>query len=274
MKNETIRTLEHEIKYSESNALYLARACNLSYCSEEEISNIIDNNNYNFEGFISISKKHDIDTQCFVMSDSNNIIVVFRGSNSPKDWLGNFQAVLDPGPLTNTKAHEGFQDALFPAIIKLTNCIDKANPKNKKIWVTGHSLGGALASLYSGMLAENGYKVYGLYTFASPRPGNQNFCNELNNKIEGPHYRVVNKGDLVPHVPPEPFFSHAGKRIILDSEDRDDSENSWLQQRINAVKKFVDKTVDIFDVVDNHLLDGDSDSYLPRLLADYKRLSK
>ncbi len=165
------------------------------------------------------------------MSDDKNIIIVFRGTDNINGWIGNFQAVYDPGPLEKTKAHEGFQDALFPSVLQLTELVKQAKPKSKKIWITGHSLGGALSSLYAGMLSENGYSVYGIYTFASPRPGNGDFQVQLNNKINGPHYRIANSGDMVPHLPPEPFFSHPGKRIILYRDGRSRKKSAWRDQK-------------------------------------------
>ena len=51
------------------------------------------------------------------MAADNDVVVVFRGSDSKEDWFANFQASQDPGPLGGTRAHEGFQDALFPAVI-------------------------------------------------------------------------------------------------------------------------------------------------------------
>ncbi|MBL4679813.1 MAG: lipase family protein [Pseudomonadales bacterium] len=205
------------------------------------------------------------------MSDKKNIIVVFRGSDDLKDWFANFQAVKDPGPLKDTKAHEGFQDALYPAVIKLTEIIDRFGANSKKIWVTGHSLGGALCSLYAGMLIENSYSIYGVYTFASPRPGDESFATALNTRVSGPHYRVVNTGDIVPHVPPEPFFSHAGKRIILKNNKKETSKKSWFSQRIMALKIFVKNTGNLFDAADNHRLSADAESYIPRLIKDVAR---
>ena len=205
------------------------------------------------------------------MSNDDNIVAVFRGSDDLKDWFSNFQAVYDPGPLKDTKAHEGFQDALFPSVISLTNLIDSAGFDNKRIWVTGHSLGGALCSLYAGMLIENGYEVYGIYTYASPRPGNGAFEDILNRRIIGPHYRVVNSGDIVPHVPPEPFFSHPGKRVILKEESKVDSDDSWFAQRVEALKVFIASTANFLDVGDNHRLSADEESYIPRLIKDLER---
>ncbi len=258
--------------YDEKTALSLAIACDLAYEKQsEKISSIVEGWGYRFVGFKNVVKKPDIDTQCFVMSDDKNIVVVFRGSDDLKDWFSNFQAVYDPGPLKDTKAHEGFQDALFPTVISLTNLIDSADPKNKRIWVTGHSLGGALCSLYAGMLIEHGYKVYGIYTYASPRPGNGAFESKLNDRVIGPHYRVVNSGDIVPHLPPEPFYSHPGKRIVLREESKVDSDDSWFEQRVEAMKKFIVSTANLLDVGDNHRLSADDESYIPRLIKDLER---
>ena len=269
---ECFRGIKQSKNYDEQTSLSLAIACDLAYESNiDKITPIVEGWGYKLVGVNSIVKKPDIDTQFFVMTNDENIVVVFRGSDCLKDWFANFQAVYNPGPLTETKAHEGFQDALFPAAISLTNFVDSAQPKNKKIWIAGHSLGGALCSLYAGMLIENGYDVYGIYTFASPRPGNGAFESKLNAKVAGPHYRVVNSGDIVPHVPPEPFFSHPGKRIILKELNKVDSDDSWFEQRIATLKKFVSSTANLLDVGDNHRLSADDESYIPRLLKDLAR---
>ncbi|MGY3571986.1 lipase family protein [Vibrio paucivorans] len=255
-------------EYDEGNSLSLALVCHLAYEKEEKISQVVRSWNYRLDGYINLVKKPDIDTQCFVMSDDDNVIIVFRGSESLEDWFTNFQAVYDAGPMDDTKVHEGFQDALFPAVIGLTKLIDKPELSHKKIWITGHSLGGALCSLFAGMLIENDYSVYGIYTYASPRPGNGAFADKLNSRVAGPHYRVVNVGDVVLHVPPEPFYSHSGQRIILSEMAKETSSESWFTQRIEALKVFIANTSNRLDVADNHRLNADSESYIPRLIKD------
>ncbi|MDV7104609.1 lipase family protein [Vibrio sp. TH_r3] len=260
------------IEYDKETSLSLAVACLLAYQPDEsEVKHVTERWEYQLIGVESAIKGKDIDTQCYVMENADNVVVVFRGTDSIEDWLGNFQAVYDPGPLNKTKAHEGFQDALFPAVIAITRMLEQPIRYSKKLWVTGHSLGGALASLYAGMLIEHGYAVHGIYTFASPRPGNGSFEAQLNSHVFGPHYRVVNSGDIVPHVPPEPFYSHPGSRIILKEIGIVDSKGSWFEQRIMALEKFVEKTANLFDVVDNHSLNGDEESYIPRLIRDLNR---
>jgi hypothetical protein len=76
-----------------------------------------------------------------------------------------------------------------------------------KIYVTGHSLGGALAALYTGMLYYNGEteiapKVAAVYTFGQPRVGDAQFAKYMEEKLPNPRYfRVVYCNDLVPRIP-------------------------------------------------------------------------
>ena len=264
-------------EYSVQNALSLAIACALAHGpgngeDEGKYNEIrkarVESWGFKFHGFISTLKSHDVDTQCYVMSDDANVVVIFRGSDTANDWLANFQAVYDPGPLEGTWVHEGFQDALYPGVMAITKLLDQAMTGDKKLWVTGHSLGGALCSLYAGMLIANSYSVYGVYTFGSPRPGNKDFRKALNEKIEGPHYRVVNAGDIVPHVPPEPFYHHPGERIILKDGEKVRSDQSWFEERVEALKVFLPPPPHPPDVNDNHSLMAEGEGYIPQLIKD------
>lgn len=261
--------------YDPEVSLSLAVACDLAYKAKSTVLKTTPTWGYKDVVFIDVKKGRDIDTQGYVMSNATDIICVFRGSEKIEDWFSNFQAIHDPGPLNGTLAHEGFQDALFPAVIALTNAIDSAAQSEKRIWITGHSLGGALCSLYAGMMIENGYNIYGIYTFASPRPADDIFGQALNDAMAaGPHYRVVNEGDIVPHVPPEPFFSHPGRRIILEYNDRKRKTSDWTKLREKMFKvlmKLTEKLHSIRDIGDNHRLHVKSKGYISRLQRDLAR---
>jgi triacylglycerol lipase len=88
----------------------------------------------------------DVDTQGVIAVDAKRILVAFLGSElKVGDWWANFQAVKDPGPFRKTKVHEGFQDAFLPAALDIGIRIGQQRT-DQDIWVTGHSLGGALAA--------------------------------------------------------------------------------------------------------------------------------
>ena len=265
--------------YHAPTALSLAVLCDLAYDDASVIETGTQSLGFDRCKFIDVRKAKDIDTQCFVAGNADTIVVVFRGSDDINDWFANFQAVRDPGPLTKTKAHEGFQDALFPSVIQVTNAIDSMLnlDKPQRIWVTGHSLGGALGSLYSAMMYESGYTVYGIYTFASPRPGDAKLADALEAKMKteskGPHHRVMNENDIVPHVPPEPFFSHSGKRMILEANKEVTTSKGWRRVKKRIFEKLMDLTGrDKWDVKGNHVLGGPK-GYIQRLNRQVKRNS-
>ncbi|MEM1223599.1 MAG: lipase family protein [Verrucomicrobiota bacterium] len=260
--------------YHAKTALSLAVLCDLAYKNKAVAKAGAKKLGYSKCAFVNVRKARDIDTQCLIMGDAVNIVVAFRGSDDANDWFANFQAVRDPGPLQETKAHEGFQDALFPSVIQVTNAIDSMLDNGQRIWVTGHSLGGALCSLYSAMMFEAGYTVYGIYTFASPRPGDDPLATQLDHKMntigKGPHHRVMNEKDVVPHVPPEPFFSHSGKRMILKRNKEETTKTGWKAVKRKIFNQLMDLTGRPWDIKKNHVLGGE-DGYIARLVRQVGR---
>ncbi|KAL3681653.1 hypothetical protein R1sor_024609 [Riccia sorocarpa] len=98
------------------------------------------------------------------------------------------------------------------------------NP-DAKLFLTGHSLGGALANLYTALLFFNKEdsitsRLGALYTFGQPRVGGQHYCDYLIGKVqEARYWRVVFGNDLVPRVPFDDTvfqFKHCGYCYYYD----------------------------------------------------------
>lgn len=134
----------------------------------------------------------------------NSIIFAFSGTSfRADDWLNNFLAsqVLF-NPITNSMVHAGFFYATLTLAKKLIVEAHKlSNNKKHKFYFTGHSKGGALATLmaplfvsdFDDKLIENVEVV----TFGSPRVGDENFRKHYNIKVT----RYENNLDIVPHLP-------------------------------------------------------------------------
>jgi kumamolisin len=91
-------------------------------------------------------------------------------------------------------------------------------PSAATLEVTGHSLGAALATLYA---QENGHTdqvaTTRLCTFASPAVGDSTFVSVLNG-LGLASWRIVNRPDLVPRLPPEILgFRHVDALQELNS---------------------------------------------------------
>ncbi|GAQ84152.1 Triacylglycerol Lipase [Klebsormidium nitens] len=110
---------------------------------------------------------------------------------------------VDPCDSDNWKKNPPLYWQIRLALEKLLSEDPKA-----KIYIAGHSLGGALAALFTGLLtAEDDVmteRIGGLYTFGQPRVGDWSFTWYLHNKLNLPELRFVRliySNDLVPRVP-------------------------------------------------------------------------
>jgi predicted lipase len=82
--------------------------------------------------------------------------------------------------------------------------------------VTGHSLGGALATHAAVHLVNEGVTVSEFYTFGCPRVGDVKFSNWFDAFIKSnSKFRITHGRDPVPHLPPEGFgFKHTPHEIF------------------------------------------------------------
>lgn len=148
-------------------------------------------------------------TQGFVARRGDIVIVAFRGTEpiNADDWLSNVnyhQRALAPLP---GLLHGGFakdmgeQDIVKPMLDAFAELI--AGEKTR-LFVTGHSLGGALAVLAAALLHfRGGRRIAGVFTYGQPRLGDLAFSTAFDQALGGVTFRYVNDLDVVPHVPPE-----------------------------------------------------------------------
>lgn len=145
------------------------------------------------------------------------VVVVFKGSSDFQDFLidSDIIQVNDSYGLPG-KIHKGFHDLLFDD----ENYLDVMSDLRKirtteKIFITGHSLGAALASLFYAYVDSPSHNQNTgsnsrlnncfLYTFGCPRVGNYKFSSSIKGK------RIVNGNDIVASIPLPPFYYHSDK---------------------------------------------------------------
>lgn len=138
----------------------------------------------------------------FVLTSDRASILAFRGSGSAVDWVSDFIAQQTAyRPVKNIGlTHKGFTDIYMSARNQIFDIL-KQLPTDKPLFVTGHSLGGALATLASIDIASNSaFTAPIVYTFGAPRVGDPKFVRNYNS-IVGTHWRFQNEFDIVPHLP-------------------------------------------------------------------------
>ncbi|PLB47757.1 alpha/beta-hydrolase [Aspergillus steynii IBT 23096] len=175
-------------------------------------------------------------------SDNPFIVVVFKGTSSKSDWAANLKYALTPGKNETSlqgSLHSGFLNGLFKPMpidmitIQLNRLVQSLNKKypGKKvqIWVTGHSLGGAYATVLWSSLLEipkiRNSTLRDLITFGAPRVGSLEYAKWVKGIKERRNiWRFVNGRDIVPKVPWRGRllgdYYHVGSRVAIAAKER------------------------------------------------------
>jgi triacylglycerol lipase len=214
------------------NALVLAKACDLAYLGEP-----LGPERFRSELGLEAKLISVDNTQVYVAQNEESIMVAFRGSEAPttldgfKDWLltnANNYLILPAGQSgtefvaagVGARFHRGFLDALETVWAPLSAAVNEAiASKERPVWVTGHSLGGALALLAAWRFNRNFVALREVVTFGSPMIGNaaasEAFARELPVKI----FRYIDIEDLVPHLPSVSLvanaYSHCSNEVSM-----------------------------------------------------------
>lgn len=211
----------HANGYTAANALWLAELSRLVYRHdvEENIpppqptrTSFLANAGFRQRQFF-LSRGTDTQAMLAEFGETPSFaVLVFRGTEQNiKDFLIDLEIGMLPLNQNKIDVHAGFAKALTSVWREIDAALAQlACP----VFYTGHSLGAALATLAAT------YRVpKAVYTFGSPRVGNQAFAASLN---AVPIYRIVDDGDIVATLPPEIMgFHHIGTehRLVAPKSD-------------------------------------------------------
>ncbi|KAK6013541.1 triacylglycerol lipase [Ostertagia ostertagi] len=157
-----------------------------------------------------------------------------------KDTCSGFTAVLHPQKAIvmsfrgTTRFLQLLQEITKTVFVNLQNmerwyeCTDffelRSSYPDYEIWITGHSLGGSIASLAASFLvgsrAVNSSQVK-LITFGQPRTGDIHFSTTHDDQLEY-SFRVTHWRDIVPHIPLGPiggYFHHRQEAFYKNKMD-------------------------------------------------------
>lgn len=179
---------------------------------------------------------------------SSVVEIACRGSKNVENWVTNFSARLSPVKCgaCQGRAHSGFSEAyesirsaMFENIRKSLTDLAVSSGRPVLVYVLGHSLGGALATLGAYDLATSG-EHFGRYsdgsaissapctvrcvTWGSPRVGDSTFAQAYISAVPSTA-RFVHKPDVVPRVPVNPKDPFDDGRVLGDLASQ------WLQSK-------------------------------------------
>jgi predicted lipase len=203
--------------------LFSAMLANVSYNTSDQLTDIwIKTKNSNkdnisniFSGVEKIPEFYnDNETGAYAFSilKEKTLYVIFRGTNDSQDVVIDLNFILISFIECNKKCkvHRGFLkqfSAIKDPILK--TIVENANNIENIIFI-GHSLGGALAILFTGYVASLYPKIkVSCHTFGSPRVGNKHYVKWFQNNVSCSNcVRITNQNDPVTQIPISGYFQH------------------------------------------------------------------
>jgi len=220
-------------RFNAANAAWLVRAAQVVYFSPHAQENVLrelrDLKVTRYRFFDA-----DRDTQAAYVATERAAILVFRGTNGARDYLTNVQFWKgDDG------VHRGFRKA-FDGVwtgagmvsepkMGIRDYLKAEHDPKVPLYVTGHSLGAALATLAIEASEKEKIQIFAGYTFGSPRLGNEAFADALAQVIGRTGtkmFRVVNYGDVVTALPPSIGLDY--KHVSRKGEDESEGNRDFV----------------------------------------------
>ncbi|AGA28287.1 lipase family protein [Singulisphaera acidiphila] len=204
-------------------ALSLALASKLSYSPKAAVESMA-RTTWKLDTCLFIEAD---DTQCFVASSGEAVVVAFRGTESTGDWLANLNVfgTSQPYGIVHRGFHTGF------TVVKAQIEQELKRLPNRKVVLTGHSLGGALATIAAAEW-QRIFPINAIYTYGQPAVGRGDFPAFMQKHYGKIFYRFVNNNDIVPLVPPG--YQHVGMLYQLDGSGRLKARNESVAAGLGA----------------------------------------
>lgn len=134
----------------------------------------------------------------FILETKDSIVIAFRGSDTFADWLADSKVAQTP--YYGGNVHRGFLFVYQSCQKEIMSNYNNMS-QDKALYITGHSLGAALATLHALDAANKmNFKNIVMYNFASPRVGDPTFASIYNSKLSN-SVRFVNTYDEIPKLP-------------------------------------------------------------------------
>lgn len=151
------------------------------------------------------------------------------------------------------EVHSGFYEAFLDVWenkgendqCTMKELLERQEYKSKPFWITGHSLGGALASICAFNFAYDDVPFYGVYTYGQPRTCKRDMKRHFDAEAKNRYFRFQNNNDMVSRIPQRlAGYTHVGTFIYIDTDQNLSTDvGAWFQfsDRFDGLKEFTEQ---------------------------------
>lgn len=229
--------------YSKQDAILMAGFCYQTYSFFDQQQLALPAGfelKVSFNGMAGVTEK-TAENFGFIAESAERLVLAFRGSDSTPNLDSDLDLFQMPFPYVKNAglSHRGITRVYQSLREELIECLRQL-PDDKKLTITGHSLGGDLAIMAALDFAVNtARKEAMVYTYAAGRPGDREFVAAYNAQVKN-SFRVYNVHDFIPTLPaaeyPPPFtetgliYEHVAAPVAIAFQ----MNNLFLNHRINC----------------------------------------
>jgi len=271
-----MKTIEpNTTKLSSGNAYWMARIASVVYMKKS------DNDHAPDEGkiladlktedpkFLNVYGYSKNTAQAALIEHKDYFCFAFRGTDEMRDWLDNANVFAEKALFG--EFHRGFWRSLedvWGSLYKQYNELWKADvsknvvingklvvkKKARPVFITGHSLGGAMAIIAAARLIHEDKPFTSAYTFGQPRAMSVNTSRIFNTEAKSRVYRFQNNNDIVTRIPARLMgYSHAGTFLYISDKHKLYNDPGFWNQFLDAIDGAVDSIGDQkLDAIEDH----------------------
>lgn len=230
-------------------AIFLAKCCKLTYDELKQNGKFKIPRGFTLIETFKMKSLDDTEWFGYMIESTDSIIVAFRGTVTDRDWIMDATAYQTPFPYASSNnvgaVHHGFLKLYMSCRNHIMNTL-KSRSKRKTLYITGHSLGAALAVLHAFDVSLNlNFKHVSMLSFGGPRVGDPLFASTYDRNVVN-SIRIVNRFDEIPKLPPKSIFwlnghvyhyKHVKRPIYIAEQKGTKHLNHSLDTYIEGIKK-------------------------------------
>lgn len=243
---------------SKNNAYWMARISHAVYQSkpnsnDPDEAKILQDLKAEDPKFRSVRGESKNSAQAALIEHDDYFCLAFRGTDQPADWLDNMNAFQERALFGGF--HRGFWKSLHDVWTPLFDQYQELRGlKKRPLFLTGHSLGGAMATIAAAKMIHADLPFMSVYTFGQPRAMTLETSRIFNVEAEGRFFRFQNNNDIVTRVPARLMgYSHVGSFLYISQEKKICNDPGFWFRFLDAIDGAADAVRESgIDAVEDH----------------------